>query len=254
MGIRILSLLPTFPDLRLMAALVRPGHPHLGQDAGAAVGLPSVGVPLTSDLGDADPDVLIDYSVAAAVLARLPDWDRRGLALVVGTTGLSKGAQARLARMARRAPVLVAPNTSLGVNVLLALVGAAGRLLPGWDAELVEIHHRAKKDAPSGTALAIARTLAAAGGKREIPIHALRMGEVVGEHTLVLAGPGERMELRHSAQGRDAFARGALDAARFLARARPGKYSMADVLGLAPDLRSYSDTGPKGGGRSGPPG
>ncbi len=228
MGIRILSLLQGFPDLRLVAALTRPDDPLLGQDAGTAGGLPPVGVPLTQDLGDARPDVLIDYSVAAATYARLPDWERRGLALVIGTTALPKAAQARLARLARRAPVLVAPNTSLGVNVLLALAGAAGRLLPGWDAEIVEIHHRAKKDAPSGTALAIAGSFG-----REIPLHSLRMGEVVGEHTLVLAGPGERLELRHSAQSRDCFARGALAAARFLARARPGRYTMADVLGLA---------------------
>jgi 4-hydroxy-tetrahydrodipicolinate reductase len=229
MGIRILSLLPGFPDLRLVAALVRPGHPHLGQDAGVAGGLPPLGVPLTSDIGDADPDVLIDYSTADAVRARLPGWERRGMRLLIGTTALSKDTLARLARLARRRGVLVAPNTSRGVTALLVLAGTAGRLLPDWAAGFEETHHRAKKDIPSGTALALARAL----GRKGIPIRSIRQGDVVGEHTLVLTGPGERLELRHSARSRDAFARGALEAARFLARARAGTYAMADVLGLS---------------------
>lgn len=247
MGARLQALLPEYPDLTLAAAVVGPGSPGLGRDAGEAVGQRPSGIPLRADFRGIRPDVVVDFSVASAVAARLPEWERLGAALLVCTTALSPSVRRRLDRLARRVPVLVASNTARGVNALFALAEEAGRLLPGWDAEIVETHHRGKKDAPSGTALTLAERFTrhvrrrivcgrGEGGMRrsaeELTIHALRVGEVVGEHSLVLAGPGERLELAHATLSRDALARGALDAARFLAAARPGRYTMADVFGL----------------------
>lgn len=202
MGKRILALLPCFPDLDLAAALDR-GNASLPEGV----------------------DVVVDFSTAEATAARLPEWSRRRVALVVGTTGLSPSCRARLKAMSRRAGVLVAANMSPGANALMALAAQASRLLPAWEAGITEVHHRAKRDAPSGTAI----EMAAAWG-RPLEIRSLRLGDVAGEHLLVLSGPGERLELRHSAQGRDAFAHGALLAARFVARLRPGLYGMADAL------------------------
>ena len=245
MGSRILALLPEFPDLKLVAALEGARSPNLGHDAGVAAGLPPVGVKVTAELGASGAEVLIDFSDAAATQTRLVSWGQRRLGLVVGTTGLSDAARTALEAIAKKSPVLVAPNMSRGANALMALATAAARLLPDWEAEIVEIHHKHKKDSPSGTALGLAsafvkgspRTVVAgrpAGTARtspaELTVHALRVGDVVGEHRLVLAGPGERIELLHAAQSRDAFARGALEAARFVARAKPGFYGMADVL------------------------
>lgn len=221
MGGRIAALLPEFPDLKLVAALAPPGSPQLGREV--------AGVKVTAELGASRPDVLIDFSDPTAVQSRLVSWGRHRLPLVIGTTGLSEAALTALAGLAKRAPVLIAPNTSLGANALFALAEAAARMLPGWEAAIVEAHHRRKKDSPSGTALALAGAYAGGGGTLP-PIQALRLGDIVGEHELILAGPGERLRLSHSAATRDIFARGALLAARFVARAKPGRYRMADVL------------------------
>ena len=221
MGTRIAALLPEFPGMTLVAALDRPGSPGLGREL--------AGVKITAELGKTKPDVLIDFSEASATQSRLVSWGQAGFALVVGTTGLSEAARTTLAALARKAPVLVAPNMSLGANALFALAEAAARMVPGWDAGIVEVHHVHKKDAPSGTALALAAAWERGGGRRP-QTQSLRLSDVVGEHELVLASTGERIRLSHSAVSRDAFARGALEAARFVASAKPGLYAMADVL------------------------
>ncbi len=222
MGTRIAALLTDVPGMTLVAALERAGSPALGREI--------AGVKVTAELGKSRPDVLIDFSEASATQSRLVSWGQGGFALVVGTTGLSEATRATLAVLSRKVPVLVAPNTSLGANAVFALAEAAARMMPSsWDAAIVETHHVHKKDAPSGTALALASAFERGGGRRP-PMHSLRLADVVGEHELVLAGPGERIRISHSAVSRDAFARGALEAARFVASARPGLYGMSDVL------------------------
>jgi 4-hydroxy-tetrahydrodipicolinate reductase len=176
----------------------------------------------------------------------------RGIPVVVGTTGLNEEQKEALTMFANRAPTVFSPNMSVGVNLLFKLAATAATILGNeYDAEIVETHHRNKKDAPSGTALRLAETIAEALGRKldeqavyarhgmigersrsEIGIQTLRAGDIVGEHTLLLAGPGERIELTHRAHSRENFARGAVRAALWIADKEPGLYSMADVLGL----------------------
>jgi 4-hydroxy-tetrahydrodipicolinate reductase len=172
--------------------------------------------------------------------------------VVVATTGFDAQQLAAIKRLAQRTPILLSANTSLGVNVLVSLVGRAAKMLgDDYDVEIVEAHHRFKKDAPSGTALALGRAIAAAlnrdfdkvaihgrkgiiggRGKREIALLSVRTGDIVGEHTVIFGGIGERLEFIHRAHSRDTFARGALRAAKWLATQKPGLYGMQDVLGL----------------------
>jgi len=244
-------------DLSLTAALDVAGSALLGHDAGERIGRPC-GVMVTDDIASAiaGSDVLVDFTRPEGTLAHAAQCARRGVALVAGTTGLSATQKAELASHGRSIPIVFAPNMSVGVNVLARLVGlAASRLGPGYDVEVVEMHHRHKVDAPSGTALllgdaaATARgtTLAEAGvfaregttGPRKagsIGFATLRGGDVVGEHTVIFATEGERVELSHRATSRQTFAGGALRAARFVAAKRaagePGMYDMTDVLDL----------------------
>ncbi len=212
--------------------------------------------PAAADLllaeGLTSADVVIDYSHpdwTGPLLQRLLETPR---ALVVGTTGLDAASEARLEALSERAPVLVAPNTGTGINVLRDLVRSAARALPGWDLEVLEMHHRKKVDAPSGTAWLLLEAAAegsepgtgreravpsrvgetGARSDREIGVQTLRGGDVVGEHTVYLVGHGERIELTHRAWDRDTFARGGLRAAGWLVGQPPGRYTMRDVLGL----------------------
>jgi 4-hydroxy-tetrahydrodipicolinate reductase len=224
---------------------------------GAAVGRRDVLVSGTVDAGDdvaaglAACDVYIDFSTPAATAAAARAARASRTAAVIGTTGLSAEALAALAALAEVAPVLVAANFSLGVNLMLGLVRQAARALADWDAEVVETHHNKKRDAPSGTALAIARAIAAGHGvdydavKRhardgeigarphgEIGVATLRGGDVVGEHVAYFFGEAERIETAHRATSRSIFATGALVAAAWLVGKPPGRYTMLDVLGL----------------------
>jgi len=250
MGKRIISLLSETKGCRLVAALERPGHPDLGKDAGLVAGVGQLGVPISTEMSG-EPDVLVDFSAPEATIARARECADRSIALLVGTTGLSAQQQQEIERrVAARAPVLIAPNMSLGVNVLLRLVEDVARALgEGYDVEIVEAHHRRKKDAPSGTALELARRVCRALGRDpeavlsygrrglagprkpdEVAVHAVRGGDIVGDHTVLFAGDGERVELTHRVTSRDVFARGAIRAALFLAGKPPGVYSMQDVL------------------------
>ena len=234
-----------------------PAAPSLGRDAGERFGR-ATGVIIGSDIDAAvrAADVLIDFTRPEGTLAHAAACARHRKALVAGTTGLTPAQKAELAAHARTIPIVFAPNMSVGVNVLVKLVEmAAARLGPGYDIEIVEMHHKHKVDAPSGTALWLGEAAAAGAGvvfadqavhAREgvtgerkagtIGFAALRGGDVVGEHTVVFAGIGERIELTHRATSRQNFAAGALRAARFaagrLAPAAPGLYGMEDVLGL----------------------
>jgi len=250
MGKRVIALLKEFQGCELVAALERPGHPDMGKDAGVLAGLEPDGVQVSASMSG-DPDVLIDFSSPGAAMERAIECAERGVAALVGTTGLTSEQVAEIKeRVARRVPVLIAPNMSLGINLLFRLVEDVARALgEGYDVEIVETHHRRKKDAPSGTAMELARRICKAlnrdpnaalsygrqglAGPRkpqEIGIHAVRGGDIVGDHTVMFMADGERIELTHRATNRDVFARGAIRAAVFLAGQRPGMYSMQDVV------------------------
>jgi 4-hydroxy-tetrahydrodipicolinate reductase len=208
-----------------------------------------IGVPIAEKLG-VEAGVLLDFSSPDGAADRACECAERGLPVVVGTTGLTDDQLGRIEEASARVAVLVAPNMSVGVNVMFELVAQTARALgDGYDIEVVEMHHRRKKDAPSGTALELARRLCDALGRdesqlifgregaagprtpQEIAVHAVRGGDVVGEHTVIFAGDGERIELTHRASSRDVFVHGALRAARFLAGQPAGLYSMRDLLG-----------------------
>jgi 4-hydroxy-tetrahydrodipicolinate reductase len=247
MGTRLIQLIQEDPALSLGAAIVRSDHPGLGSDVGPRIGLPPLGVPLEAALSR-PVDVVIAFSNPLASLAIAESCARSGTPLVIGTTGFEPEQKAELVRFADRIALLVSPNTSRAVNLLMRLVGEAARALgDSVDIEIVERHHHFKKDAPSGTALRLAEIAARAIGsdrlihgrtgltgerpRGEIGVHALRTGDNPGEHTVVFGLMGECLELSHRALNRDGFARGALDCARFLAGKPPGNYNMEDVLG-----------------------
>lgn len=240
--------------LSLAAAVERADCPALGRDAGTLAGTEPLGIPVTADLAAAlaVSDTVIDFTFHTAVPATIRAAAAAGRSYVLGTTALDDAEAAAVREAAKQIPVVWAPNMSLGVNVLMDLVRrAAGILGLDYDAEIVEMHHRHKKDAPSGTALGLGRALAEGRGQAlddvlvngregvtgerprgEIAIHALRGGDVVGDHTVIFATDGERIELTHRASGRECFVGGALLAAAWLRGKAPGLYSMKDVLGL----------------------
>ncbi len=249
MGRRIVALAKEFPGYELVAALERPGHTALGKDAGALAGIEPNGVLVSTAMGG-DPDVLIDFSSPGASVERALECSEHGVAVVLGTTGLTPEQVSEVReRVAPRVPVLIAPNMSLGVNLLFRLAAEAARALgAAYDVEIIEAHHRRKVDAPSGTAMELARRICealerdadsclsfgrqgAAGPRKanEVGVHAVRGGDIVGDHTVLFAGDGERIELTHRATSRDIFARGALRAAGYVAGCKPGMYSMRDV-------------------------
>ncbi len=255
MGGHVIRVLAETPGVRLTAALERPGHPLLGEDAGYTAGLGSLGVRFEPDLAAAlarGVDAAIDFTSPAATLANAEICGKARVSLVAGTTGLSAEQRAEFARCAAATPMVHAPNMSLGVNLLFKLAEMAARVLgPSYDAEIVELHHNRKKDAPSGTALRLAEAVASGQGKPlagrvvtgregmvgerkpdEVGVLAVRAGDIVGDHILYLAGPGERLELCHRAHTRENFARGAVRAALWVPGKAPGLYDMMDVLGL----------------------
>ena len=254
MGRSMAENLPDFPSLRLVAAVEAAGHPALGRDAGEVAGVAPLGVPVTDDADAAVAacDVAIDFTFHTAVPAHAALAKAHRKAFLVGTTALTDAERAAVLDVGEVAPVLVASNMSVGVNVLEALVRrAAAALGPGFDIEVVEMHHRHKKDAPSGTALSLARAAAEGRGldfgavarfgregvtgerpPDEIAVHALRGGDVVGDHDVVFAADGEMVRLSHRATSRSCLSRGALRAARWLAAQPAGVHTLAESLGL----------------------
>lgn len=254
MGRMLVELASETPGLRVAGAIEAPGHASVGQDAGTVAGVRPLGVPIAADLATVcrREHVVIDFTVPAATLAHASAAAAAGAGLVIGTTGLDADQDRELRRVAAATRAVIAANYSVGVTVLLELVSRASTLLAdGFDAEIVELHHHHKKDAPSGTALALGRAIAAARGQDfdgakvlareglvgarrpgEIGIVALRAGDAVGDHTVTFAGLGERLELVHRAQSRACLVRGALRAAAWVADRPAGVYAMRDVLGL----------------------
>jgi 4-hydroxy-tetrahydrodipicolinate reductase len=245
MGKRLIQLISEDPSLNLAAAVEREGHPQIGEDAGVVAGVSPLGVKLTRSLA-ATFDVVVDFSLPDGTLEIAEACGRLGTGLVVGTTGFDAAQRQRLESYSSLIPLLISPNMSRAVNLLMKLVGQATAALgSSCDIAIIERHHRTKKDAPSGTALRLAEyasgarefgptsaqgARSAARATREIDIHALRLGDSPGEHTVVFGMLGESIELTHRALNRDGFARGALDAAKFLAGKAPRLYSMEDVL------------------------
>ncbi len=251
MGMRLIQLIAEDPSWQLVAALEHSKHPSLGRDAGEAAGSRSLAVPVSTRLQN-PCEVAIDFSSPFAALPFARQCRAEGIALAIGTTGFSETEAAELRTLAQGVPLIVSANFSKAVNLLMHLTAEAARTLgPAADVEIVERHHHFKKDAPSGTALRLAEVVAqqlgvgsevyAHGrhgnvGERpsgQIGLHALRAGDNPGEHTVVFGLMGECLELSHRALNRDGFARGALDAARFLLGKSPGLYTMRDLLGFA---------------------
>jgi 4-hydroxy-tetrahydrodipicolinate reductase len=247
MGERVRAAIDAAPDVRLTGALESADHPRLGETI-------APGVTVVADPAAAfrDADAAIDFTVPRATLAAIEAAAERGIAYVCGTTGFAPSERAAVEAAAKRIPVVLAPNFSVAVAVLAHLVGEAARLLgPDFEAEIVELHHGQKRDAPSGTALRLAEAIAAARGRKldellvasrhgetgvrapgSIGIQALRGGDNPGEHSVLLLGRGERLELVHRAATRDHFAAGAVRAARWLQGRAPGLYTIEQVLGL----------------------
>ena len=254
MGRRLIALATETADLRVAGAVEARGHAAVGSDAGDLAGTGRLGIPVADDLAAIcrAEHVVIDFTMPASTLTHARLAAERGASLVIGTTGLTAEQARMLRETAGRTRAVITANYSIGVTVLTEVAALAARLLdPSFEAEIIEMHHHDKRDAPSGTALALGRAIATArsldfdaaavtarsgdvGPRRagEIGIVAVRGGDVVGDHTVVLAGMGERLELTHRAQSRDSLVRGALRAARWIASRPPGVYGMRDVLGL----------------------
>ena len=251
MGQRIVQLACEDKELAIGAALEAAGHPQQGKDIGEIAGLGRLGVPLSAELpSDKGVQVVIDFSQPEGTMTVLPVCVQRHIPIVVATTGHTPAQKQAIEAAAAQTAVLMAPNMSLAVNVLMKLVGQAAAVLKGkgFDVEILERHHRFKKDSPSGTALQFAHIVQQAMGQtelrhgreglvgerppHEIGVHAIRVGDNVGEHTIIFSTLGETLELTHRAHARDCYVRGALRAAKFLAGRPAGRYTMDDVLGL----------------------
>lgn len=253
MGQMLVEAVRAADDCHLAAALDRADSPAIGQDAGAFGGQ-STGVLISPDIqaGLAQSKFLIDFTRPEGTMAHLAVCRRLGVAMVIGTTGFSEAQKADIAEAAQDIPIMLAPNMSVGVNVTLKLLEMAARALAtGYDIEIIEAHHRHKVDAPSGTALKMGEVIAAALGRdlkdcavyaREgvtgerdpssIGFAAIRGGDIVGDHTVLFAGTGERIEITHKSSSRTTYAQGSLRAARFLQQHKTGLFDMFDVLQL----------------------
>jgi 4-hydroxy-tetrahydrodipicolinate reductase len=254
MGGRLICLLKESAALTLAGAVESKGHVSVGEDAGETAGCTRAGIEICDDLSSVlgRGEVVIDFSTPAATLEHLRITAQHRKAMVIGTTGFSSQELAELRALAKPIPCVFSPNMSVGVNIIFKVIAEMAKTFgDDYDIEVIEAHHRLKKDAPSGTALKMAEILAKAVNrdleqvgvyarkglvgerkKGEIGIQAIRAGDIVGDHTVLFGGMGERVELIHRVQSRDTFARGALRAARWAVKQPPGLYDMMDVLGL----------------------
>ena len=254
MGSRIINVLSASDGINLAAALEKKGQQLLGQDAGGPAGVGALGVKISDDLAAAVSagDVMIDFTFPEISLGHLKACASQGKAMVIGSTGFTKEQLAEVARHVQKVPCVLSPNMSVGVNVCFKVLADLAKTLgQDYDVEIVEAHHRLKKDAPSGTAVRMGEVVASALGRdyrktanfhregitgvrtnEEIGMQTIRGGDIVGEHTVYFIGMGERIELTHRAHTRDMFARGAVRAAKWVVGKKPGLYDMQNVLGL----------------------
>ena len=255
MGQRIIHMIQQRDDVALVGAFEHPNHSAIGQDAGMVAGVGEMGVSIKGSLHDVikEGDVLIDFTMPQATLENIRTASSKGLSMVIGTTGITGEILDEVTRLAKATRCVMAPNMSVGVNVMFRIASEMAHILgDDFDMEIIEAHHRFKKDAPSGTAMRLAQVLAQAMdrdlekvaryerkgviGERtdsEIGIQTIRAGDITGDHTVLFGGIGERLELTHRAHNRDNFARGAVRAAAWIVRQSIGLYDMQDVLGLS---------------------
>ena len=254
MGRRIIDILLETDGIDVGCATERTGHEIVGMDVGDYLGLGKKGCSISDNFADvlAHGDVIIDFTFPEVSLDNLKLASKKGKAMVIGSTGFSAEQLKEIKKLSKKCAVVLAPNMSVGVNLLLKVLSEMASVLDeDYDIDIVETHHRHKKDAPSGTALKMAQVIAAARGKDldkvgvfsrhgnigerkrgEIGIQTLRIGDVVGDHTVIFGSMGERIEITHKASSRDVFARGAVRAAQWVAGRAPGLYDMQDVLGI----------------------
>ncbi len=254
MGQRLVHLALNSKGIKLVGAIERKGHPLVGQNAGKSIEGGKAGILITTDLEKAlaEGEVVIDFSLPEASLEAIQTVAKHKKAMVIGTTGFSKREMELVHQFTKKIPCVMAPNMSVGINVMFKIIEELAKILgEDYDIEILEAHHRHKKDAPSGTALKMAQIVATAldcdlekvaiysrrglvgeRQKKEIGIQSIRAGEIIGEHTMIFAGTGESLEVTHRAQSRDNFARGALEAAKWVVKKPPGLYDMLDVLEL----------------------
>jgi 4-hydroxy-tetrahydrodipicolinate reductase len=254
MGGRIVHLMEAAEGIELVGAVESPGHAAVGKDVGAVVGLPEKGITVVDSLAQVLPqgEVVIEFTHPEPSLTHLRAVADANKAMVLGTTGFSPPQIAEIQALASRAHLVFAPNMSVGVNLMFKVVADIARVLgESYDVEIVEAHHRLKKDAPSGTAIKLGQVIAHSLDReldkvgvysrhgiigqrtdKEIGIQTVRAGDIVGEHTVLFGGMGERLEIIHRAHSRDNFARGAVRAAQWIVTRPPGLYDMQDVLGL----------------------
>jgi 4-hydroxy-tetrahydrodipicolinate reductase len=256
MGTRLVHIIHETPGIELSAATERPDHPSVGKDVGEVAGLGKIGIPLAGKLEEEKGDVIINFSNPHASLESLGFAEEKGLAAVLGTTGFSPDQIERIKKVAKSTRIVFSPNMSVGMNVMFKIVQDVARVLgPDYDIEILEAHHRLKKDAPSGTAVRLGELIAGAIGrdfqrvgiygrkgmvgertKEEIGMQVIRAGDIVGEHTVLFGGIGERLEIIHRAQSRDNFGRGAIRAAFWVVNQPNGLYDMHDVLGIKGEI------------------
>jgi 4-hydroxy-tetrahydrodipicolinate reductase len=252
MGGRIIHIINETPSIEICQAVERPDHPAIGRDIGEIIGLGKLGVPLEKAMKKEKGAVIINFSSPQASMESLEFARENGLAAVIGTTGLSPAQVERLRELSKNVRCVFSPNMSVGVNVMFRIVQEVAQMLgPEYDIEILEAHHRLKKDSPSGTAVKMGELLAQAVGRNfgqvgvygrkgmvgertreEIGMQVIRAGDIVGEHTVLFGGIGERLEITHRAHSRDNLARGAVRAALWVVNQPNGLYDMQDVLGL----------------------
>jgi len=252
MGNRVIHIIKETPSIELARAIERVDHPSIGKDIGEVIGLGKLGISLEGGLKKGGGDVMINFSNPAASLESMEFAAETGLAIVIGTTGLGPEQMEKVKTLSKNVRCVLAPNMSVGMNLMFRIVQDVARVLgPDYDIEILEAHHRLKKDSPSGTAVklgeliakAIDRDLGQVGvygrkgmigerTKEEIGMQVIRAGDIVGEHTVLFGGIGERLEVIHRAHSRDNFARGAIKAALWIVNQPNGLYDMQEVLGL----------------------
>lgn len=252
MGSRIIHIIHETPSISLYRAIERPDHPSIGKDIGEVIGLGKMGIPLEGELKRDGGDVIINFTNPKTSIESLEFAKDTGSAIVIGTTGFSPEQIGRIKELSKGVRCVLSPNMSVGVNVMFKIVQEVAQVLGSeYDIEILEAHHHLKKDSPSGTALKLGELIAKAVGrdfskvgvygrkglvgertKEEIGIQVIRAGDIVGEHTVLFGGIGERIEITHRAHSRDNFARGAVRAALWVVNQPNGLYDMQDVLGL----------------------
>jgi 4-hydroxy-tetrahydrodipicolinate reductase len=251
-GNRIIHIINETPSIRLHRAIERPDHPSIGKDIGEVIGLGKMGIPLEGDLKKDGGDVIINFTNPKTSIESLEFAKETGSAIVIGTTGLSPEQIGKVNELSKSIRCIFTPNMSVGMNVMFRIVQEVAQVLGSeYDIEIFEAHHRLKKDSPSGTAVKLGELIASSIGrdfskvgvygrkgmvgertKEEIGMQVIRAGDIVGDHTVLFGGIGERLEIIHRAHSRDNFARGAVRAALWLVNQPNGLYDMQDVLGL----------------------